>query len=542
MTDIEIPIEKDRHGWYRFFEILPGTVSWTMLALPFILSIINVNLAAVFVLAYLLVNFIRGLAGAVRSVSAFRTMKEQEKLPWRQMLVELEAGEITEVSAERPKWHYDALLKTQLEPNRAKPSEVIHAIIIATVKETRETLEATIKSVIGSDFDMKQVLLVLAYEGRAGQETEDRANALIAEYQGEFMDAFAVKHPSNLPNEVIGKGGNITYAGRELQKYLQAKQIDPERVLVTTLDADNRPHRHYLAAVTYIFSVCPDPHHASFQPVALFTNNIWDAPAPMRVLATGNSLYHLVGSLRQHALRNFSAHAQSMAGLIDTDFWSVRTVVEDGHHFWRSYFRFDGQYQVYPVHLPIYQDAVLAESYPKTIKAQFKQIARWSYGASDIAYVFTMGWLRKNKVPKADLIGKCWRLFEGHITWAVGPILVLAGGFVPSLFSHTNITVYELPIIVSRVQTVALITAIITVFLALRTLPPRPARYRRHRTLWMILQWGYLPVTTLAFNSLAALSSQTRLMFRRYMSKFDVTEKAIITASGEKVTSGTEKL
>ena len=83
--------------------------------------------------------------------------------------------------------------------------------------------------------------------------------------------------------------------------------------------------------------------------------------------------------------------------------------------------------------------------------------------------------------------------------------------------------------------------ALVTVFLALRTLPPRPARYRRHRTIWMVLQWGYLPITTLAFNSLAALSSQTRLMFKFYMSKFDVTEKAVITASGEKVTSGTEK-
>jgi cellulose synthase/poly-beta-1,6-N-acetylglucosamine synthase-like glycosyltransferase len=542
VTDIELPLEKDRHGWYRFFEILPGTLSWTMLALPFILSMINVLLAAVFVLVYLLINFIRGLAGAIRSVHGFRTMKEHQKLPWRQMVSELEVGEITEFNAVRPKWHYDALLKTGLEPNRPKPSEVIHAVIIATVKETRETLEATFQSVINSDFDMKQVLIVLAYEGRAGQETEARANELIADYKGRVMDAFAVKHPSDLPNEVIGKGGNITYAGRELQKYLERENIDPNRVVVTTLDADNRPDRQYLAGVTYIFSVCPDPMHASFQPVALFTNNIWDAPAPMRVLATGNSIYHLVSSLRQHALRNFSAHAQPMPALIETDFWSVRTVVEDGHHFWRSYFRFDGNYQVFPVHLPIYQDAVLAESYRKTIKAQFKQIARWSYGASDIAYVASQGFLKKNKVSKIDLIGKFFRLLEGHITWAVGPVLVLAGGFVPSLFNHTNIAVYELPIIVSRVQTVALVMALVTVFLALRTLPPRPTRYRAHRTIWMVLQWGLLPVTTLAFNSLAALSSQTRLMFKFYMSKFDVTEKAMVMESGKKVTSGTEKL
>src|SRR5665647_282241 len=99
-------------------------------------------------------------------------------------------------------------------------------------------------------------------------------------------------------------------------------------------------------------------------------------------------------------LRNFSAHAQNMAALIDMNFWSVRTIVEDGHQFWRSYFRFDGNYRVYPLHIPIGQDAVLTESYIKTLKAQFIQLRRWTYGASDIAYVVNHGFFKKNKVPK----------------------------------------------------------------------------------------------------------------------------------------------
>jgi hypothetical protein len=65
----------------------------------------------------------------------------------------------------------------------------------------------------------------------------------------------------------------------------------------------------------------------------MFTNNIWDAPAPMRVIATGNSYWMLIQGLRQHMLRNFSAHAQPLASLIETDFWSRRTIVEDGHQF-----------------------------------------------------------------------------------------------------------------------------------------------------------------------------------------------------------------
>lgn len=528
MTDIEIPAEADRRGHYRFFEVLPGALSWFMLVLPFILSIIDVRLAAIFVLVYLLINFTRGLAAAIRALQGYYVMRQHQKLPWRQMLAELQAGEVASPHARRPRWHYDALLKIQVQPPQVQPQDVIHAVIIATVKESREVLAPTIESVLASDYDMQKVIFILAYEERGGEQTEAQVNELIATYGGRFGAALAVKHPRDIPGEIIGKGGNVTFAARKLQQYLAEHDIDPLRVMVTTLDADNRPDKNYLAAVSYIYSVCPDPIHTSFQPVSLYTNNIWDAPAPMRVLAVGNSFFHTVNSLRLHALRNFSSHSQPMAALIQTGFWSVRTIVEDGHQFWRSYFRFDGDYRVLPVHLPIGQDAVLSNTYLKTLKAQFVQLRRWTYGASDVAYVVDKGYFHKNRVPRLDLFAKLWRLLEGHVTWAVGPILILGGGFIPALFNQKSFAAYELPLAVSRVQTVALVVALATVFLSLKTLPPKPARYKRHRTLFMIAQWVYLPLTTVVYNSFAALYSQTRLMFRRYISSFDVTEKAVV--------------
>lgn len=528
MTSLEIPFENQRRGHYRFFEILPGVLSWSLLALPFVLSLINVKLAAFFMFVYVLINFARGVAGAIRSVQGYRTMKRHQALPWPTLLEELSQGQIPP-RAIRPRWHQFAVAGTSERPLLMSPDKLVHAVIIATYKESSEVLRPTIEAVLASQYDMKQVVLILAYEERGGEATEKQAKALMAEYKNSFKDAFAVKHPANLPGEIIGKGGNVTYAGRELQKYLEKRRIEPMRVLVTTLDADNRPDKHYLTALSYAYVVCPDPVHSSFQPVALFANNIWDAPAPMRVLATGNSIFHLVTSLRSHALRNFSAHAQPMVALIKTDFWSTRTVVEDGHQFWRSYFRFEGNYRVLPLHVPIYQDAVLSDSYWKTLRAQFLQIRRWTYGVSDVAYVVHMGFFRKNTVPRRDLIAKTWRLLEGHVSWAAGPLLVLFGGFIPVLFHPTSYGALQLPVIVSRIQTVALGIAVVTVFLSLRTLPAKPLRYRRHRSLFMVLQWVYLPITTIVFNSFAALYSQTRLMLGRYMSKFDVTDKAVVT-------------
>lgn len=533
MTDLEIPFKEQRNRRYRFFEILPGVLSWILLFVPLILSLINVTVAAVFVLGYLLINFTRSIAAATRALHGFSIMNKHKKLDWAQLNEELQTGKIPEQAA-RPKWHYDNLLRLSSVPTIIKPDDVLHAIIVATYNEAREVLEPTIQSVLASEYDMKKVIFVLAYEERGGEGIEAQSKDLVAKYKNRFYHAVAIRHPRNIPGEIVGKGGNITYAGRELKKWLEKKHIDPIRVPVTTLDADNRPDKKYLAALTYVYCSCTDPVRSSFQPIAVYNNNIWDAPAPMRVLATGNSFYHIVQSLRPHILRNFSAHAQSMASLIKTDFWSVRSIAEDGHQYWRSYFAFEGRYRVYPIYVPIYQDAVLSDTLRRTLRAQFLQLRRWTYGVSDIAYMIDRGFFHKNKVPRFGLWARVFRSLEGHITWAAGPILALTGGFVPALFNPQSITANQLPIIVSRIQTIALFFLIATIFICIKTLPPKPARYRHHRSLFMILQWAYLPITAIVFNSFAAFNSQTRLIFGKYIDKFDVTDKAVINEKGEK--------
>lgn len=529
MTDIEIPLEKDRHFRYRLFEILPGTVTWTVLLLPIVLSFVNPTLAAAFILIYFLINFIRIVAIAVQGLQGHQMMQQYERLNWQQLLSELEAGKIDSVRIKRPKWHYRTLQRFVTHPKVVEPSQIVHAVIIATLNEAREVLEPTVQSVLAAHYDNKKIILIIAYEERGGAATEELANNLIKEYGQPFMHAMAIKHPKDIPDEIIGKGSNITYAGYKLRDYLAEQQIDPLRVAVTTLDADNRPHKEYFGVLSYAYSACEDPKRSSFQPVCVYTNNIWDAPAPMRVVATGNSIVNMVGSLRPHALRNFSSHAQSMAGLIATNFWSRRTIVEDGHQFWRSYFSFDGQYQVYPLYIPIYQDAVLSESYFKTLRAQFRQLSRWTWGVTDVAYIMNQGFCKKNKVPRLDLLAKLWRHLELNINWAAGALFVTVAGYLPALINPGSFTANELPVIVGNIQSYAIIGAIVSVFLTLRTLPPKPARYKRRRTVFMIAQWVYLPITSIVYNSLAALYSQTRLMLGLYIDRFDVTTKAVVT-------------
>ncbi len=524
MRQIEIPLHNEKPRWYRTFERLPAILSWSLLALPFVLSQISPLLTCIFIIGYLLMWFIRAIGLNVRVLQGWSRMQQHQKLDWRILCEDIEVGT---TARQTPKWHPTNINRLDMYPAAIKPSQAIHAVIVATYNESRAVLEPTIKAILSSNYDMSKVILILAYEERGGEAIRRQARDLIREYEQDFLYAEAVEHPQNLPNETIGKGGNITYAGRALQRKLEELQINPLRVQVTTLDADNRPHPSYLAALTYTFCLVPDPRLISFQPIPMFTNNIWDAPAPMRVIATGNSFWMVIQALRPHMLRNFSAHSQSMAALIDTDFWSVRTIVEDGHQFWRTYFRYDGRHEVYPILVPIYQDAVLANGYRRTLKAQFVQLRRWAWGASDIPYVATKGFLTNNKLPKLDLVFKFFRLLEGHISWATAPLILTFSAFIPILFNPDDIAANQLPNIASMIQRIAMIGLVITLFLSFKALPPKPLRYKRHRNVFMVLQWVMLPVTSIVYSSFAALTSQTRLFLGRYLDKFDVTEKAI---------------
>jgi hypothetical protein len=218
----------------------------------------------------------------------------------------------------------------------------------------------------------------------------------------------------------------------------------------------------------------------------------------------------------------------------------VRTIVEDGHHFWRSYFHFDGDYRVYPLFIPIYQDAVLADGYLRTLKAQFVQLRRWTYGASDIAYIADKAFWIPNKVPKWDIFAKLMRSLEGHVTWATGTILVFFAAFIPPLVQPQLYGALILPNMVSSFQRVGILFLLISVYVSLVTVPPRPARYKRHRSALMLLQWALAPVTAICYGALAAFNSQTRLMFKLYLSKFDVTEKAVKTASGKTISTSAD--
>ncbi len=539
MTDIEIPLQDEKTRIYRFFEMLPGLISWTVIFTPLILAFINPTLAAYFVIAFMVIWLIKAVSMSIRVSQGYKRLKTATQIDWTKKLNDLKdvdrslsEHQNTANSTKEDKIHYNhmCLYAAQRENQHIKIDDIRHLVIVAAYNESIDVIEPTIQSVLKSAYAPQNVILVLAYEERGGADIKSTVTELIKRYGNRFGHAEAIMHPDGIPNEVVGKGGNITYAGKRIDSYVKEQELDPINVIVTTLDSDNRPHPEYFAHLSYTYATDANRKYRSYQPIPMFMNNIWDVPAPMRVLATGNSFWNLIVSMRPHLMRNFAAHAQSLATLRDTNFWSVRTIVEDGHQFWRTYFTYDGRHDVMPLYVPVYQDAVLDETYAKTLKAQFIQLRRWAWGSSDIAYLATKGFFTKNQINKTDLFFKLARLFEAHVSWAVVPLVLAFAAWIPILLSpegQDSIIAHQLPNIASRLNTFIAAGILLTIFLSIRVLPPKPAHYKAHKTVMMYLQWLILPISSIVYGSFTALYSQTRLLLGIYLDKFDVTAKVV---------------
>lgn len=542
MTDIEIPLGK-RTKLYRFFEILPGAISIGAVALLIVLSIFSPLAAALYILLLVLLTFVRAVTTAYRTIQGRLVMQRTTQLNWAQRLDDLShpatalkrydhlsAAELKKEYTLRQ--HVANLHELVNGDGYPRPRQIINVAMVALYNESYDVLGPTLRNLAELDYDIKHNLVVfICYEQRGGAAARATVEQIKKDWAGVFRDLVCVEHPAGLPDEVIGKGPNLTYAGHDVAGWVRQHHIDPKNVIITSLDSDNKPDKQYFSYLTYMWIMTPNRQQCSFQPICLFNNNIWDVPAPMRVVALSNSFWNVISSMRPNTLKNFASHSQGLYPLEQMGFWSKRTIVEDGHQYWRSYFFFDGDYEVIPLRMSIGQDAVLSSTYRRTLKAQFIQMRRWAYGASDDAYIATKLLSKDFRGSRFDGWMRFLRSIEGHVSLACMAPIVGFGAFAPLYINpsaaHSSIVVNDLPLIVSRVQRVAIVGLFVTVAASLSMLPPRPKRYNRARGIMMVLQWVLMPINAIVYSSASAYVAQWRLLTGHYMDKFDVTEKAV---------------
>jgi hypothetical protein len=525
----------------RFWEILPGLQFWTVFSGAILLSYYQPLWAALFIICFDLYWVLKAINVSLHLMASYRKFQFFVTINWLDLISGLTdfstylhyIKQQHHQSTTRLARHYwqeeEHRISQLLEAGRTGQDfrNFYHLIILPFVDESFEVLDSTLSALVASHYPKDRMLLVLATEDRAGQEPQITAQQIRQKYGHIFKDFSITCHPDGLEGEIKGKSANASFAAQATLPRLQELGISVEQVIVSNFDSDTIVHPYYFARVMYEFLTAEKPYQSSFQPIAIYNNNIWDSPAFIRVVSVSNSFWQFTESSRPDRLRTFSSHSMTLKALIDVGFWKKDIVNEDGYVYWQLYLHYKGDYHVVPLFIPISLDTCLAETFWQTLKNQYKQKRRWAYNVEYYPHLIPA--LLKSKAPLRDRLYKLYQYVEGNFNWATASILISSLGWLPLMLGGPDFTssvvAFNLPQATKTLMMIATFFLIFSVYINLILLPPRPKKYGRSRSIMMYLQWFLVPITSVIFGSLPAIEAQTRLMFGRYL-EFWVTPKS----------------
>jgi hypothetical protein len=490
---------KKNRRLFRLLEIFPGVFSWGTLILVVVFSYFKPALAAYFIIAFDLYWLLKTIYLSLHHMHNWRRMKYNIEVDWGEMLKDL------------------------------KYEHIYHMIMLPFSTEGEEILESTLRRLSETKYDKDKLLIVLASE--KGVEGGYQVGLNVKEkYKNIFKYILVTSHPANLPGEIRGKGSNASWGAEKARvEILDKNNIPYDDVIVSNFDSDTLVWPQYFSCLTWNFLTTKDRYNASFQPVPLYNNNLWDAPPFSRVAAMSSTFWQMIQQERPESLETFSSHAVSFTALYRIGYWQKNMVSEDSRIFWNMFLAHNGNYRVVPIAYPVSMDANLDKSFWKTAKNVYKQHRRWMWGVENIPYVL-FNFIKHKQIPLKKKIKRSLVLIEGFWSLATNPILILLLGWLPlvlggSEFKDTILS-YNLPIFTRNLMTIAMSGLILSAIISASLAPPLPSQMKQVKRRWMVMifQWILIPITIVVFGAIPGLDAQTRLMFGKYMG-FWVTPK-----------------
>ncbi len=469
------------------------------------------------ILVYFIRWLIRWCEYIVSTTSALFELKKYEKQDFNHILFK----------PQEAKWAQELFFAQKL-PDDMKPNDVIHRCMIPMYNESPDILYETIDAIRQSSYDLSRVAVTIQWEW-AKKEIFLAAMEKCEDLKSSFWYFWSSLHILQ-PDEMPGKWANITYWANLLyQEILNHFNTTADKVLITTLDADNKVDKDYFSILTYTYLIAPDRKYASYQPVIFFFNNFWQAPFFSKVVSLFNTFWILFNFTKKFWPRNFSSHAQPLDALIDLKFWSTQTIVEDGHQYWRSFFGFNGRYECRPVYAKIYQDCNLSTTIRNTVKAQYNQMRRWAHWAQDISYVRCQMLDQRKTINKSRTVFEFGRLLEGIVLWSTLHIILLSG-LAFSFLKDIQLSSYiSLGSAISIFTNVAFTLTITSLLLSLAVFPFSQIDSKRERVrrvlLFLFYFFLFVGPSLISFSWLPALHTQIAIMLGKPMKKFNVTTK-----------------
>lgn len=494
---------EDERALYRFFEMLPGLMSWGTIVLFIFLSIIQPMFVASFVIIFDLYWFFKTIFFSFHLRKSYLTMKRNEKIDW---------------------------VKKNQEEYPDKINNIHHLIVIPMYNEPLAVVRESFQALMATDYDKSKFIVVLACEEKARKDTEETAKIIEQEFGKEFCKFLVTWHPFDIIGELAGKASNETWGARIARQEINNLGIEYENIIFTSLDVDTVVAPKYFSCLTYYYLSSDNPTRYSYQPIPLFVNNLWESPAVSRIFSFSTTFWQLINQERENKLLTFSSHSMSFKALVDVDFKQTNVVSDDSRIFWQCFLKYNGEYSVQPIYYPVSMDANSAETLTKTLQNIYKQQRRWAYGTGDIPY-FLFNFLKNKKIPLAKKLSWGREIIEGHWSWACASIIIFVLLWFPLILGgevfQKGLIAHNLPRVTSYILTVSMLGLLVSAYYNILLIPKDSPKRKQSflEKILIVLQWITTPLIMVFFTSVPAIDAQTRLMMGNYMG-FWVTPKS----------------
>ncbi|MDD5216641.1 MAG: glycosyltransferase family 2 protein [Candidatus Omnitrophica bacterium] len=497
----------------RILEIIPGVMSWSIILSSILLFKFNPVMAAIALIVYLIYWSCRLFYMSTLLFMAHHRMLSKKSVDWYKLC---EASESDKSLA-----------------------QIVHVVLYTIYKEPESILIESLNAVKTGNYPKENIIVVLAGEER-GEGTREKLENLKTKFQGDFKDILLSIHPSGIQGEIPCKGANATYAAKRVKTYLEQKTIDFGNVIISCFDADTCPDRNYFSCLTYHFLTNPNRYRTGYQPLPIYSNNIFTAPAFARVIEMGSTFWQLIESMKANAFVTFASYGMSFKTLVDVDYWPVNLVSDDSLIYWKCFVKFNGDYTTYSLEVPVFMDIAVGKNILDTILVQYKQKRRWAWGVETFVFLGMHLWGNRS-IPLSLKVKKVFQILDNHINWATWAILI---SFITPLLlcwgkwvRQDSLVFLNLTYINSTLVNSFTLILLLCIFIGKEFLPPRPPKVSRFIYVSFILQWFLTPLVSAFLGSIPALDAQTRLMIQKPL-VFDPTPKQRLTEGPEEKVPG----
>lgn len=403
-----------------------------------------------------------------------------------------------------------------------------HVIFLTLFNEEWGVVKTAIQSICDSAYTPDAFTLVIAGEERKEAHCRNIYQHIKDEFHDCFHDILFTLHPPGLQDEIPGKGSNLHYAEQEVQKYIDEKGWNYGNVIATIFDIDTVCHKQYFPYLTYLYCKHPNPTKSSYQPIALYSNNMWDSPAMLRIMAFGTTFWTMTSLARQDALVTFSSHSMSFQAIVDAGYHDKRIVSEDSRIFYQCLLAYNGNYEVTPLYVPVSMDTVRDDNWWQSIKNLYKQQRRWAWGVEHVPFLLWEFRKKKKEIPWYTRWKWVFIEWEGKWSWAVVAILITVLGRLPLWVASEEVRQsalwFNAPHVLGILMTLSMAGLIMSAILSIPLLPPKPSSHPNHKYIIMLLQWILLPFTLITVSSIPGIDAVTHMMFGKYLG-FNISQK-----------------